>query len=173
MRPMSRTLRTPEDVALMADYVAALPPVPAATRIAGDAARGKTLFTPCVECHGADAHGNRDKNAPALNRASDWYLVAQLGKFKAGIRGTHPQDLTLQLAEESLERVERIAEAGRASSAAGRVDALRAIVGEYLGPHGAEGLLQRDLAALLGMRIETVSRARRASAELQRSRTGC
>ena len=94
MRPMSRTLRTREDVALMADYVASLAPVSTAAEMPGDPARGEPLFTTCVQCHGEKARGNPDKGAPALHRASDWYLVAQLKKFKAGVRGTHPDDLT-------------------------------------------------------------------------------
>jgi cytochrome c oxidase subunit 2 len=94
MRPMSRTLRGADDVALIADYVASLPPRASAPALTGDAEHGKSLFVTCSQCHGGDARGNRDKHAPPLYRASDWYLVAQLKKFKAGIRGTHPADVT-------------------------------------------------------------------------------
>lgn len=94
MRPMSRTLRSAEDVKAIADYVASLPPASPAKAVNGDSRRGESLFATCAACHGADAHGNRDKNAPPLHRASDWYLVTQLANFKAGIRGAHPDDLT-------------------------------------------------------------------------------
>ena len=33
-------------------------------------------------------------SSPPLQPASDWYLVSQLNKFKAGIRGTNPNDPT-------------------------------------------------------------------------------
>lgn len=94
MRPMSRTLPNDADVAVVAAYVAGLAPVSPAATLTGDAARGRTLFETCVQCHGADAAGNRERNAPPLNRASDWYLVAQLQKFKAGVRGTNADDVT-------------------------------------------------------------------------------
>ena len=59
----------------------------------GDAARGKTLFTPCSACHGPDGAGKEQVKAPPLNHASDWYLLAQLKKFKEGIRGGTPADI--------------------------------------------------------------------------------
>lgn len=95
MRPMSRTLPHDEDVALIASYVAGLPRVtPVSTVTGGDVAHGRDLFQTCAQCHGTNAAGNREKNAPPLNHASDWYLIAQLQKFKAGIRGANPADDT-------------------------------------------------------------------------------
>jgi len=32
-------------------------------------------------------------NAPRLAGMSDWYLVTQLKNFKAGYRGSHPEDI--------------------------------------------------------------------------------
>lgn len=94
MRPMSRTLKSAEDVQAIAEYVAALPPAPRSASINGDPKRGESLFGTCVACHGPKAQGNQNLNAPPLHRASDWYLVTQLNNFKAGIRGTHPDDVT-------------------------------------------------------------------------------
>ena len=95
MRPMSRTLATPREVELVSAYVASLPPVDPVPRLeAGDVERGRQLFEPCVQCHQADASGDQTKNAPPLTLHSDWYIVAQLEKFKAGIRGTDPLDAT-------------------------------------------------------------------------------
>jgi cytochrome c oxidase subunit 2 len=51
------------------------------------------LYTPCTACHGADAAGNEQLKAPPLRGASDWYLLAQLKKFKEGHRGANPSDL--------------------------------------------------------------------------------
>lgn len=58
----------------------------------GDAAAGQALFAACTACHGAQAEGNRELNAPKLSGQSDWYLVRQLQSFKAGVRGAHEQD---------------------------------------------------------------------------------
>jgi hypothetical protein len=70
----------------------------------------------------------------------------------------------LQLLAETLARVERLAEARGRPSAAERLVALLGALGEWLGPEAGKNLLQRDLAALLGMRNETVCRLLRADA---------
>lgn len=96
MRPMSLTLGSKEDVAAVAAYVASLPPTgPAPVLTGGDAARGKTFFTAiCATCHGVNAEGNKQLNAPKLVGGSDWYLFEQVLKFRAGIRGGDPRDVT-------------------------------------------------------------------------------
>jgi len=48
----------------------------------------------CAACHGADGKGNVQMNAPPLAGQHDWYLLAQLKKFKAGHRGLNPKDVT-------------------------------------------------------------------------------
>jgi len=93
MRPMARWLKTDDDVKAVAAYVSSLPPVrPAPTLVGGDAAKGQAFYAPCTACHGPDGSGNQLLNAPALNHASDWYLLTQLRNFKAGIRGTNAGD---------------------------------------------------------------------------------
>jgi cytochrome c553 len=95
MRPMSLTLKTDEDIAAVAAFVAAMPAVdPGPTLTGGDAERGKVLYGPCTACHGPIGEGNPQLNGPALNRAHDWYQVAQLKKFKDKIRGSKPEDQT-------------------------------------------------------------------------------
>lgn len=94
MRPMSRTLASQQEVELVSEYVANLPAAPRAPALTGDPERGRRLFAPCVQCHGERAEGNRERNAPPLTLQPDWYLVAQLQKFKDGIRGTDPLDST-------------------------------------------------------------------------------
>jgi cytochrome c oxidase subunit 2 len=59
---------------------------------AGDAQRGKALYAVCATCHGANAEGLKEMNAPALAGQEDWYLIRQLQNFKSGIRGTNPAD---------------------------------------------------------------------------------
>jgi cytochrome c553 len=43
-------------------------------------------------CHGSDGLGNETLGAPALVGLDDWYLERQYGKFREGIRGSHPDD---------------------------------------------------------------------------------
>jgi cytochrome c553 len=94
MRPMTKLFHNERELTAVAAYVAALPMVaPAPEMSGGDAARGKTLFAPCSACHGPDAAGMQQVKAPPLNHASDWYLLAQLKKFKEGIRGGTPVDI--------------------------------------------------------------------------------
>jgi cytochrome c553 len=94
MRPMARALVRGADVQAVAAFVASLPaPRPPAT-LAGDVERGRTAYAPCLACHGERATGNEALKAPALSRQADWYLAAQIEKFRAGLRGTHPQDTT-------------------------------------------------------------------------------
>jgi len=95
MRPMSMTLRLPGDLESVAKYTAELDGVEADTTLeGGDPQRGSALFATCIACHGPKAEGNQALNAPTLHYQGDWYLVKQLQKFRAGIRGTNPKDTT-------------------------------------------------------------------------------
>jgi len=47
----------------------------------------------CTTCHGADGIGNIAIEAPRLAGMEAWYLKRQLENFRAGIRGTHSQDI--------------------------------------------------------------------------------
>mgnify|MGYP001260762677 CR=1 FL=1 len=69
------------------------PSGPAWAASAGDLVRGKALYTKtCVACHGDQAQGKREMNSPALHTQEPWYLLAQLQKFRGGLRGTNPKD---------------------------------------------------------------------------------
>jgi cytochrome c553 len=94
MRPMVRALRSDADLQAVVAYVARLTPPPASTTIEGDPGRGKAAYATCVACHGDRGQGNQALNAPKLAGQADWYVAAQLRKFKAGLRGTHPNDPT-------------------------------------------------------------------------------
>ena len=54
--------------------------------------RGPQLFQLCVQCHGPEAGGNPLALAPAIAGMDQWYLEAQLHKFRSGARGTHFDD---------------------------------------------------------------------------------
>jgi cytochrome c oxidase subunit 2 len=94
MRPMTRSFHNEGDLKAVALYVSTMPrQSPAPLLAGGDAANGKTLYTVCSACHQADGSGQPLVKAPPLKQTSDWYLLVQLKKFKAGIRGGTPRDL--------------------------------------------------------------------------------
>ena len=103
MRPMSLWLdqvgtgTAAEDRAAVAAWVATLPPADPAPTLDGDPERGQALYAPCTACHGPQAKGNQQLNAPSLVHGSDWYLVRSLEKFKAGVRGWSAEDGTAQV----------------------------------------------------------------------------
>jgi cytochrome c oxidase subunit 2 len=93
MRPMALTIQKESDIPAVAAYVASLAPVrPVPTLVGGDAARGAPFYAVCSACHGPEGAGNEALKAPSINHAHDWYLLEQLKKFRAGIRGANPQD---------------------------------------------------------------------------------
>ncbi len=76
----------------LAHYLVTLPPVKQPATVEGDAIRGASYYAACAACHGADGKGNRALNAPPLAGQSDWYLLRQLEKYRAGARGADPRD---------------------------------------------------------------------------------
>jgi len=95
MRPMALSLQSEGEIKTVAEFVSKLPvEKPATVLTGGDPNRGKALFGTCTACHQADAHGNEALKAPPLSHANDWYLVDSIKKFKAGIRGTNPLDVS-------------------------------------------------------------------------------
>ena len=92
MRPMSRMLRSEEDIVNVANYVSQLPPVSQPVTLGGNAAMGLPFFGTCAGCHGPDAKGMKATGAPALRYLQDWYALKQIQKFKAGIRGADSRD---------------------------------------------------------------------------------
>ena len=95
MRPMALSLANDAEIVTISMYVASLPVAKPSPRLHdGDPNRGKTFYAPCVACHGPEAAGMQALKAPPLSHGSDWYLLRSLQKFKAGIRGTAPNDTT-------------------------------------------------------------------------------
>jgi cytochrome c oxidase subunit 2 len=91
MRPMSRSLRSEQDVKDVAAYVAQLPATEPMRLVEGDVEKGKATYSAvCVSCHAADGTGNKDLKFPPLLHTSDWYLKTQLLNYKAGVRGNDP-----------------------------------------------------------------------------------
>ena len=95
MRPMSLAIATDADVALLAAHVASLPLQPSVHGLeGGDASRGQVAFAVCTACHLADGSGMEALKSPPIAGQADWYIFEQLRKFKAGIRGAHPDDVS-------------------------------------------------------------------------------
>ena len=93
MKSMAWTLHSDAALGSLAGYVSTLAPARPAPVLRGAAQAGQVVFQVCQACHGPDAMGNEAMHAPPLALASDWYLVAQLHKFKAGWRGTDSTDI--------------------------------------------------------------------------------
>jgi cytochrome c553 len=95
MRPMSRQLMNHDEVVTVSKYVAQLAHHKAAPEVkGGDASAGAGSYAVCVACHGDKGQGNVAMKAPPIAQLPDWYMLSQLKKFKAGIRGTNPADVT-------------------------------------------------------------------------------
>ena len=92
MRPMALTLINESDVQAVAEHVESLPAVAPEGTVQGNAGAGASTFQICVACHGPEGRGNELLHAPPLVFASDWYLLAQLRKFKSGTRGADRLD---------------------------------------------------------------------------------
>jgi len=73
-------------------YVETLPAALPQATVEGDLERGEQLYNTCVACHGAQAEGQRELDAPSLRHQADWYLLTQLQKFRSGARGADPRD---------------------------------------------------------------------------------
>lgn len=57
---------------------------------AQDAARGKTLYAKCVQCHGQNGEGNEAMKAPKIAGQHDWYIISSINQFKAGVERKNP-----------------------------------------------------------------------------------
>lgn len=93
MRPMAMTLANDQDIADVVAFLSSMDmPDPPAT-VDGDAEAGKKAYETCIPCHGVFGEGAQALDAPRLSNQHDWYLVRQLENFKAGVRGTHQNDI--------------------------------------------------------------------------------
>jgi cytochrome c553 len=93
MQALSRQLRSEAERTAVASHVASLPHVPnTAAAGGGDAAAGQQAYLLCAGCHGVTGMGFEAGKVPPLAGLDASYVVAQLGKFKKGVRGTMPDD---------------------------------------------------------------------------------
>lgn len=56
--------------------------------------RAQVIFNDnCATCHQLNGQGDHDIKAPAIGGLPQWYVEAQLHKFRKGIRGAHSGDI--------------------------------------------------------------------------------
>jgi cbb3-type cytochrome c oxidase subunit III len=94
MKSMSLALDLDGDVESVAGYVASLTASTPQNMLDGDAQAGAAIFAICAACHGPNGSGNEALSAPPLTGQGDWYVAAQLRKFRSGWRGSAPGDIT-------------------------------------------------------------------------------
>ena len=51
-----------------------------------DPAKGKSLYSRCVTCHGNNGEGKESQKAPRIGGQHDWYIYSSLVQFKTGER---------------------------------------------------------------------------------------
>lgn len=83
LRPLSPTLLSLLVVAAACDSTP--PPV--------GMERGAELYETCVPCHGENAAGNVDIEAPSIAGLPQWYIEEQLTGFQEAYRGGHFEDI--------------------------------------------------------------------------------
>jgi cytochrome c553 len=92
MRVMAKVLSKEQSTAIAA-LVEKLPRVEPSPTLKTDVARGKEVYAErCMECHRFNGEGEIVFGAAPLVGLQDWYLAAQLRKFKRGIRGAAKDD---------------------------------------------------------------------------------
>lgn len=94
MRPMARQMMNDGEVKSVAAYVAQLPRTNIQPTLAADTKAGIVAYKDCVPCHGYGGLGNELMKAPPIAAQADWYVLAQLKKFRSGVRGADPRDTT-------------------------------------------------------------------------------
>ncbi len=95
MAAMAATLPDEQAMLDIATYIATLSGGPSPATVEGDRGMGADYYNQfCGACHGPAAEGNVALHSPRLAGTDDWYLLAQLESFRAGRRGTHPEDRT-------------------------------------------------------------------------------
>ncbi|MCF6314654.1 MAG: cytochrome c [Verrucomicrobiales bacterium] len=77
----------------LSKLIAAMPMHPTQNQLGGDANKGKEVFmTVCAKCHRFNGKGEIVFGSAPLIGLQDWYIRAQIYKFRKGIRGGNPAD---------------------------------------------------------------------------------
>ncbi|MFL6603409.1 MAG: c-type cytochrome [Steroidobacteraceae bacterium] len=92
MRQILEVVSREEDWQDVLRYIRSLPAQAPPATLHADIEKGRKLYVSCAACHGSRAEGNEALNAPPLRWLADWYIVRQLQKFRAGVRGAAADD---------------------------------------------------------------------------------
>lgn len=77
--------------------------IPTTQTFAQDAAKGKTLYATCIQCHGENGLGLVEKKAPKIAGQHDWYIVKQVTEIKTGVRkNPEMQPFVAKLSEQDI-----------------------------------------------------------------------
>lgn len=94
MSPVARSLPDEQSMIDLAAYISAIDGPPPVNEVKGDPAAGAVTYKKlCATCHGDGGRGKPDVKSPALVGQNDWYVAAQLVKFRQGLRGADPKDV--------------------------------------------------------------------------------
>ena len=92
MRAIALSLSEP-DVKGAVEAVVALPRRETEPSFEGDLANGRLVYEEqCIDCHRYNGSGEKVFGSSPLTAFQDWYIMAQLEKFRQGIRGYHEAD---------------------------------------------------------------------------------
>jgi cytochrome c553 len=132
----------------------------AASTANAEQSRAKSIYKICAPCHGNQGEGKAELAAPAIAGLPEWYINAQLKKFRDGVRGKHPKDVAGQRMRplvRTIPREEDIAIVGKYVSEMKRPDLPRTVFGNValgeeaykvcIACHGADGNGNKDLNA--------------------------
>jgi len=92
MQSVAAALKDPAAIDGAVAYAVSFKPKTPPVTVQGNVEKGRALFQTCAACHGTKAEGNAALHAPSLINQSDWYLVTQLERYRAGLRGYAPHD---------------------------------------------------------------------------------
>jgi cytochrome c553 len=93
MRPVAVALSDGAAINEAVAYATRFKPKTPPITVTGNTEHGRALFEACAGCHGKKGEGNAALHAPSLVSQSDWYLVIQLERYRAGIRGFAADDV--------------------------------------------------------------------------------
>lgn len=89
------SLYSTNQIPALARHIAGLEPAEYVHTVRGNPVAGARVYAErCAACHGAAGEGRRDLQSPPLLIQEDWYLLDQLVRFRMGLRGSHPRDLS-------------------------------------------------------------------------------
>ena len=93
MQAMARQMKTEMERTAVASHVASLPRASSQPTLkVADTTAAQSVYLTCSTCHGVKGEGNEAVKAPPLAGMDDWYVAAQIKKYKDGVRGSAQGD---------------------------------------------------------------------------------